>query len=337
MLRRARGTDERSARESGRRWRGMLAGNSIFLVAVVLLVVFATTRPIFATPANLVNVLRQMSVVGALGIGMTLVILIGGIDLSVGSVLFLAGGTTGLLLQAGVSAPWAILAGLVAACLVGVINGVLIEVAGISPVIVTLGSLIGVRGLAQVLMHNAQVRVTDPGFNVLAFTHLPGIPAWRMPGLPLTVLIVIVLYVVAGVLVQTTRYGRMVYAIGGNARTAYLSGVPVTWTKGLTYVLCSLTAGVGGILMIASTGVIGPNLGAGIEFYVIAAVVLGGTKLTGGVGRIEKSFFGAFILYMILNYMTIRHIATAWQQAATGLILLGAIVLGRLVDREEPS
>lgn len=319
------------------RWRHLLAGNSIILVAIALLVVFTATRPLFITPMNLVNILRQMAVVGAVGIGMTLVILLGGIDLSVGSVLFLAGGATALLLQYGTPAFLAIFVGLLAASLVGLLNGLLVEVAGISPVIVTLGSYIGVRGAAQELMHNAQIPITDSGFNIIAFTHLPPIKAWNVPGIPLIVLIVIALYIAASWLIRVTSYGRMVYAIGGNPRTSKLSGLPVVTTKVATYVLCSFFAGIGGILMIAQEGIIGPSLGAGIVFYVVAAVVLGGTSLTGGVGRIEKTFIGSLILYMIFNYMTIRHIATAWQQAATGLILLGAIVLTRVVERERAS
>jgi ribose transport system permease protein len=317
-------------------WNGVTrfaANNSTFLVALLLLLFFGLTSQNFLKAQNIFNIFRQMSVVAVLGIGMTVVILIGGIDLSVGSALFLCAGISAVLLRDGTSAPLAILIGLAGATASGLFNGLLIEVAGISPVIATLGTLIGLRGLAQVLMKNAQVRVTDPFFEAIAITRTPDIPAINMPGLPLIAIIVFVLYVIAAILLRQTLYGRYVYAVGGNQTAARLSGVPVLRVKVIAYTLCGFTAGIGGLLIAASTGVISPNLGAGSEFFTIAAVVLGGTSLSGGVGRVERTLFGAFILYMVLNYMTLRHIPAEWQQAATGLLVLAAIVLDRLAQR----
>lgn len=310
-----------------------IAANSTLLVLLALLLIFGLTSANFLLPANIFNIWRQMSVVAVLGIGMTLVILIGGIDLSVGSVLFLAGGVTAWLIEGGMGTFPAILVGLGGAALVGLINGVLVEVAGISPVIATLGTLIGVRGLAQVIMSNAQIRVTDEFFEALAVTRTPGIPSLNVPGLQLMVILVFVLFIVAALLMRRTVFGRYVYAIGGNQSAARLCGVPVLPIKVLVYVLCGFTAGLGGMLMIASTGVVSPNLGAGSEFFTIAAVVLGGTRLSGGVGRVEKTLLGAMILYMVLNYMTLRRIPTEWQQAATGLLVLAAVVFDRLAQR----
>jgi ribose transport system permease protein len=319
------------------RWTALIAANSTLLVALVLLVIFGVTASNFLLPNNIFNIFRQMAVVATLGIGMTFVILIGGIDLSVGSTLFLACGITAALLQNGVETAPAILIGLGAAALVGLVNGLLIEVAGISPVIATLGMLIGIRGLTLVLINNAQIRVTDPFLEWVAVTRLPGIPAINLPGLPMMAVVVFALFGLAAVLMRRTVYGRYVYAIGGNARAAALCGVPVVRVKVLTYALCGLCAGMAGMLMAASTGVISPNLGVGSEFYTIAAVVLGGTRLSGGIGRVEATLVGAFILYMVLNYMTIRRIPTEWQQAATGLLVLGAVILDRIATRERSA
>ncbi len=305
----------------------------ILAVALFMLVAFGLTSQNFLLPQNIFNIFRQMSVVAVLGIGMTLVILIGGIDLSVGSVLFLASGTTAVLLRDGTPAVAAILVGLTGAGLVGLVNGLLVEVAGISPVIATLGTLIGVRGLAQVIMSNAQIRVTDPFFEFIAVTRIGGNAAINLPGVPLMAIIVLFLYIIAAVLLRQTIFGRYIYAIGGNQITARLSGVPVTRIKVLAYTLCGLIAGIGGMLMAASTGVISPNLGVGSEFFTIAAVVLGGTRLSGGVGRVEKTLLGAFILYMVLNFMTLRRIPAEWQQAATGLLVLAAIVVDKFAQR----
>ncbi len=309
------------------------ANNSTVLVVVLLLVLFGLTSQNFLTAGNIFNIWRQMAVVAVLGIGMTVVILIGGIDLSVGSMLFLSAGLTAVLLRDGTPTPLAILVGLFASTAVGLLNGVLVEIAGISPVIATLGSLIGIRGLALVLMNNAQVRVTDPFFEYIAVTRTPGIEAIRMPGLQLLVLFVFVLYVLAAIGLRQTRFGRYLYAIGGNQIAARLSGVPITRVKVLAYVLSGFFAGIAGMLMAASQGVIGPGIGVGLEFYAVAAVVLGGTRLSGGVGRVEKTLLGAMILYMVLNYMTLRRIPAIWQQTVTGLLVLAAVVLDKLAQR----
>ncbi|MCA0453620.1 MAG: ABC transporter permease [Chloroflexi bacterium] len=310
-----------------------VAQNSTLLVVVLMLVAFGLSSDKFLLPNNIFNIFRQMSVVAVLALGMTLVILIGGIDLSVGSVLFLAAGITSVLLRDGTPVAIAILVGLSSATVAGLMNGLLVEVAGISPVIATLGTLIGVRGLTLVLMNNAQIRVTDPFFEWVAITRTPGIAELDVPGIPLTVIIVLIIYLIMAVVLRQTLFGRFIYAIGGNQVTAHLSGLPVLPIKLLAYTLCGLMAGIGGMLMAAATGVISPGLGAGSEFYTIAAVVLGGTRLSGGIGRVEKTLLGAFILYMVLNFMTLRRIPAEWQQTATGLLVLTAIVLDRLAQR----
>jgi len=317
--------------------RRAAAENSTLLVTLALLVVFGLTANIFVSPNNIFNIFRQMAVVATLGIGMTLVILIGGIDLSVGSMLFMSAGLSALLLQQGQPPGTAILVGIAASTCVGLLNGLLVEIVGISPVIATLGTLIGVRGLTLVLINNAQIRVTDSFIEYIAVTRLPAIPALGLPGFPLLVTIVIVLYIVVAVVMRRTFFGRYLYAIGGNQTAARLCGIAVIRYKLLTYILCGFFAGIAGILMSASTGVISPNLGVGSEFYTIAAVVLGGTRLSGGIGRVEKTLLGAFTLYMVFNYMTIRHIPTEWQQAATGLLVLAAVVLERLVSSQREA
>jgi ribose transport system permease protein len=302
---------------------------------LLLLLVFGLTSQNFLTAMNLVNIGRQMAVVAVLAIGMTIVVLIGGIDLSVGSVLFLACGITAVMLRDGAAAPLAILVGVAAATAVGLLNGVIIEVAGISPVIATLGTLIGIRGLAQVIMSNAQVRVVDPFFEWVAVERILEVKEIRMPGIPVLVLIMLALFVFVAILLRRTTFGRYMYAIGVNETTSRLCGVPVTRVKVLAYTLSGLFAGIGGMLMAASLGVIGPNVGAGREFYAVAAVVLGGASLSGGVGRVEKTLLGALILYMVLNYMTLRRIPDIWQQTATGLLVLAAVLLDRLARQAQ--
>lgn len=313
-----------------------IASNSTVLLVLVLLFIFGATSRNFLSATNIFNIWRQMSVVATLAIGMMLVVLIGGIDLSVGSVLFLSAGVIAVLLRDGSPAPIAIGIGLTAVVGVGLLNGVLVEIAGISPIITTLGTLIGVRGLTLVLMNNAQVRLTDPFLEALAVTRTPALPQFSIPGLQLAVVIVVVLYVLVAVLLYQTTLGRYLYAVGGNERAAYLCGVPVKRVKVLAYALSGLFAAAGGMLMAAQQGVIGPGIGVGLEFYAVAAVVLGGVRLTGGVGHIERVLPGAMLLYMILNYMTLGRIPAVWQQTATGLLVLGAVVADRLAGNRQP-
>jgi ribose/xylose/arabinose/galactoside ABC-type transport system permease subunit len=298
------------------------------VVVVVLALVFGLTTPYFLTPDNVLNILRQMSVIGVVGIGATLVILIGGIDLSVGSVVLLTGGITGtLILNYGVN-PWAaIAAGLGAAALVGLVNGTLVELLQISPVIVTLGTLIAVRGIGQAILwlNNSWVYVEDPLFTTIA--------AGRWLFLPISAALMFALYLLVAVVMTQTSFGRAVYAIGNNPRAAALCGLPVTRIKIVVYVLGGFFAGIGGLLTAARTGVVNPTAGLGLEFAVITAVVLGGTSLRGGIGRVEKTLVGTAILTMVLNYLTIRGVQDTWQTAVTGLLILAAVVLDRVLRR----
>lgn len=312
--------------------RRFIAENSTLIVVLLLLLTFGLTSQNFLTAQNIINILRQMTVVAVLAIGMTMVILIGGIDLSVSSVLFLAGGVAAVLIRDGTPTAAAIAIGIAAGTAVGLLNGVMVEIVGISPVITTLGTLIGIRGLAQVVMRNAQVRVTDPFFEAVAATRVLQNQEIRFPGIPIMVIIMAVLYIIAAILLRRTQFGRYVYAIGGNQTAARLCGVPVLRTKIVVYVLCSFFASIAGMLLVAQNGVLSPNLGAGMEFTTIAAVVLGGTSLSGGVGRVEKTLLGAMLVYMVLNYMTLRRIEATWQQTVTGFLVLAAIVLDRLAQ-----
>jgi ribose/xylose/arabinose/galactoside ABC-type transport system permease subunit len=312
--------------------RTSLGGLSPVIVVLVLLIFFSLTAPMFFTVGNLVNVLKQMAVVGVLGVGMTLVVLIGGIDLSVGSVVLLSGAITGTLVYNYAFNPLvAILAGMLAGLAVGFVNGVLTERVGISPVIVTLGTLIAVRGLGQAILwiNNSWIWVTDPAFVYIA--------EGRILAVPVIALIMLALYLLASLMLTRTSPGRYIYAIGGNERAALLNGLPVLRTKITVYMLCGLTAAIAGILTASRTGVVGPSVGTGLEFDAITAVVLGGTRLTGGIGRVERTLLGTAMLVMVLNYLTIRGVPDVWQTSVTGFLILAAVLIDRLARRGTES
>ncbi len=295
------------------------------LVLVILFVIFSLTADNFLSLQNMQNILRQIAITAIVAIGMTMVILIGGIDLSVGSVvLFSAAVMNSLIFNGILPAGPAIIVGLIAAGLVGLINGLLTEKVGISPVIVTLGTMIAVRGLGQMILwiNNSWLWVRDPVFYYIKTT------SWF--SIPVPAVLMIVLYVIASITMKQTVFGRHVYGIGGNERAARLCGVATQRDKIWVYIICALCAGVGGILIGARLGAVSPGVGQGLEFEAITAVILGGTKLSGGVGRVERTILGAIIVGMILNYMTIMGISAYYQRAVTGFIILGAALLDQI-------
>jgi ribose transport system permease protein len=303
-------------------WVGRLG---TILVAVALFAIFSLTAENFFTLQNLQNILRQIAITAILGIGMTLVILIGGIDLSVGSVvLFSAAAMNSLIFNEVLPTLPAIIVGVALAGLIGLINGWLIVRIGISPVIVTLGSLIAIRGLGAMILwiNNSWLWVNADVFRYIKTN------TWL--GIPVPAILMILLYIAAGILMKQTIIGRQIYSIGGNERASQLCGVPAPRVKMLVYMLCGICAGIGGILIGARLGAISPGVGQGLEFEAITAVVLGGTRLTGGIGRVERTLLGAVMVGMILNYMTIMGISAHYQRAVTGFIILGAAVIDQL-------
>ncbi len=310
---------------SGERIRIIASDYGIVLVIIALGVLFGLTAPRFLLAENILTIFKQISVVAIMAIGMFMVILVGGIDLSVGSSALLAAVVSMFLLNHGyLPTGAAIVAGLAAASAVGLVNGFLVESAGISPIIVTLGTMIAVRGLAQTILwiDNAWLWVRDPVFTFVAQKTVFSIPV--------LILFMVLLYVIFAVILRQTSFGRRLYAIGGNARATALCGVPVVRLKTLAYVLSGFTAGIGGLILAARLSAVSPGVGNNIQFDVILAVVLGGASLTGGSGRLEKSLLGALIAGMILNFLTIKGIPGPYQTAVNGLLILAAVVIDRV-------
>lgn len=319
-------TQTPEANDTRARVLNILSTYSTLWVVIALLILFGVTSDKFLSGTNLINIVKQASVVGVIGIGMTLVILIGGIDLSVGSVVLLTSGTAAVLMASyGFDALPAIVAGLAIGALVGLANGVIVEIVGISPVIATLGMLIALKGLGQIVINNTWVFVTNSFFEALATE--------RFLFLPLLAWVMLILYAIMSVVMQRTRFGHYIYAIGNNSVAARLAGLPVVRLKIIVYVLCGLFAAIAGMMTASELGIVGPPVGSGLEFDAIAAVVLGGTRLSGGIGRVERTLLGALLLTMVLNYMTLRGIPDVWQATVTGFIVLGAVLLDRFARR----
>lgn len=310
-------------RMSGRLRSGGARGFGTLLAAGVMFLGFSLVADRFATLPNIINLAKQMSIVGVLGVGMTLVVLVGGIDLSVGSIVLLSGAVAGPLLLDGFGAAAAIPAAVLTGAAVGAANGWLVERLRISPVIVTLGTMIAVRGLGLVLLerYRSWIDIDDPVFDALGSGSIFGFPA--------TALVLVAVAGFGAMLLRTTNIGRRMYAVGDNAAAARLCGVDVARVRSFAYVVSGTLAGVAGVLSMVRTAVVSPSIGVGLEFSAVTVVVLGGAKLTGGAGSVEETMVGAAILVMVLNFLTINGVPGTWQTTVTGGLILLAVLLKR--------
>jgi ribose/xylose/arabinose/galactoside ABC-type transport system permease subunit len=297
------------------------AGTAFGLAAVALLF-GVLIGPQFFAPANLELMARQTAIVGMAALGMTVVIAAGGIDLSVGSVIALSTVVIALLLRADVGPLGAALGAVIAAALCGALNGVLITQLKVVPFIVTLGTLLVVRGVAKGLAEERRIEAPATWLNDLLRVPLGG-------GLPPGIWVVAALaLLIAGVL-RYTRFGRHVFAIGSNERMARLCGVGITRTKVIVYALTGACAGLAGVLQFAKLSVGDPTVAIGLELAVIAAVIIGGGSLLGGRGTILGTIIGATIMTIIQIGCSQKGLANWIQEIVTGGIIVAAVALDR--------
>ncbi|WP_414704948.1 ABC transporter permease [Pseudomonas sp.] len=279
----------------------------------------------FLTASNLSNVLRQVSIIAIIAVGMTCAILTGGIDLSVGPVMALSGTLTAGLMVAGFPMELAMLAGLAVGALFGAGNGVFVAYARMPPIIVTLATMGIARGLALLYTGGYPISGLPQEFAFLG--------RGEVLGLQVPILVMAVMYVLAYILLHKTPLGRYIYAIGGNEEAARLSGVRVSRYKLLVYTLSGLTAAVAGIVLSSRLMSGQPNAGVGFELDAIAAVVLGGTAIAGGRGAIVGTLVGAMMLGVLNNGLNLMGISPYIQNIIKGAIILLAIYISRSRDR----
>ena len=316
--------------------RGFFASQTAYVAAalVVIMIIMSLLSSAFLSSGNLANVAKNFSFVGIVTLGVTLVIVTGGIDLSVGSTMALAAITCAIVMQAlsgtaldGIPLAGMILslvAGLGVAVLIGLANGLLIAKVGLSPFVTTLGMLSIVRGLAYAVTEGRGQAPTGADVN-LFYDLTDG----NLAGVPVAVIYLLILAAILGVVLHHTAFGRHVFALGGNEKAAALTGVAVERVKIAVYVLSALSAGFAGILMVGWLGSAPANLATGYELTIIAAAVIGGANLTGGVGGPAGAVIGALLIEVIRNGLVLAGINAYWQ-----IVLVGAIIiLAVLVDR----
>jgi ribose transport system permease protein len=309
-------------------WIGWLTSSQAFWVLVAVgaacaFLSFATDS--FATPNNLFNVTRNFTFVAMIALGMTIVIITGGIDLSVGSVLCLCSMVLAVVMHAGYGIEIGIAASLGCALLIGAFNGVLIAYLGIPSFVVTLGTLSIARSLAMVVSNNTVVFQFGPDHDKLLT--LGGGATF---GIANPVIFMVILALITGFVLRWTRFGRYVFAIGGNEQAALLTGVPVRRIKVAVYMISALSAGIAGIIQTGWLGAVTTNLGAGMELQVIAATVIGGANLAGGAGTAFGALIGSALIEIIRNSLGLLGINAFWQGTFIGTCIIVAVTFDRI-------
>ena len=296
----------------------------IYFGFILIVIIFSLLSPHFLKSKNISNILVQSSILAIIAVGETIVILTGGIELSVGSVVaFTSLSSAFMIADMGLPIGVGIFLALVCSGLIGLINGVIISYGRVPSFITTLGMMSIARGGALALKGGQPISGIPPGYEMLATTELFGV-------IPIFILYTIVIYLLGYLFLEKTKGGRYIYAIGGNRDSARLSGVKVKVYETLAYVICGFLAGVGGILLTARLDYATPIAGIGYELDVIAATVIGGTSLAGGEGFIFGTLLGAVMIGTLRNGLTLLNVSAYYQQIIIGMVIIGAVFIDRI-------
>ena len=291
---------------------------------ILISTVFATLSPTFLTGPNLINILQQSSINACIALGMTLVIISGGIDLSVGPVAALSAVLAAAMLVGGVPVPLAIIGALGVGVACGFLNGALITWGGLQPFIVTLGGLSLYRALALIYTGGTPIFGLPDGFRALTNGNVAGVPN--------PVIAVAVLATLAWVILNKSPLGEYFMAVGGNPDAARIAGVPVTLTKLSAYMISGLMAAVAALILIGRLGAAEPTLGTLWELDAIAAAAIGGASLMGGRGSIPGTLIGCIILGTLRNGLTLMNVQAFYQLLATGIIIIVAMLIDKVTS-----
>ncbi len=309
---------------------------------VALTIVFSLTSSAFFTVSNAMTIALQVTSIALLGIGATCVIITGGIDLSVGSVLALAGVVAALAVkELGIPVPFAMLLGILTGSICGYINGLLVTRFKLPPFIATLGMMLIARGVALQITGARAVSGLGESFGVLGngalfrFVNIgeDGFPNVVFPGIPYPVILMVVIGIAVSLMLNRSVLGRHIYAVGSNAEAARLSGVNVSRVTNFTYILSGTLAGLTGCVLMSRLVTAQPNEGVMYELDAIASAVIGGTSLIGGVGTISGTGIGAFVIGILRNGLNMNGVSAFTQQIIIGLVILVTVWIDQLRNR----
>lgn len=295
----------------------------ILIFSVSIFVIFSTLSSNFSTFENISLILTQITTIGLIAIGMLMVILFGGIDLSVGSVLAVVATIVGMLVNAGVNPVLAALIGIIVGAICGAINGFFITRFNIPDIITTLATMFIFRGLAVAISNGQWVTNFPEAFNYFGQGSILGVPV--------SVVLLIIAAIIFWYILSQTSFGRRIYAIGGNPEAAKLAGMKIKTTKLYVYIFSGMLTSVAAVIFASNIGnVQASTAGKGIEFTVIAAVLIGGASIFGGVGTLPGTIIGVLLMGIIKNGLVLSQASVYWIDAATGFILILAIIMNTI-------
>jgi ribose/xylose/arabinose/galactoside ABC-type transport system permease subunit len=303
----------------------------IFIVLLLMFVIFSFWAPGFFSVMNIKNLLRYVSVIGVIAIGSTFVIIGGGIDLSVGSILALSALFTTFLISGQLSFPIliAILVGIIVGMACGAFNGFIIAKWKIAPFIVTLATMIIIRGLCLAYTNGENIKNISEAYKIIG--------QGEFLNIPVPLIIFLIVSILGFIALNLTRFGRYVYMIGGNEAAAVLSGINVKSTKILLYMISGIASAIGGIMLSSKLMTGQPIAGEGYELDVVAAIIIGGASLSGGIGNIQGVVVGVLILGMINNGLGLLNVSSFYQQIIKGVVIILAVfvdIRGRKYNNE---
>ncbi len=302
----------------------------IICVLLIIGVFLSLLSDKFLTSGNLISVMRQISINVYIALGMTLVIILGGIDLSVGAIVALTGTVTvGLIVNTGLPIAAAIAIGLLIGVVCGFISGTMVAEFKLPAFIVTMAMMNIARGAANVYSGGRSTRITDEFFSSIGSGYLFGV-------IPLPVIYMVVLIILITVVLNKTKFGTYIYAIGGNRESARLSGVPIKKVEIAVFTIIGLLSAFAGLVLASRMYSGQPSVGAGYELDAIAACVLGGVSMSGGKGRISGTVFGAMVIGFISNGLNLMNVNSFWQLVVKGIIILIAVVIDSQKNPDSP-
>ncbi|MDR0361955.1 MAG: ABC transporter permease [Planctomycetota bacterium] len=322
--------DDASSMQESNKFRAILWELRIAIALVLICVYLSMATDHFLTTRNLINVLRQVSVNGLLSIGMTFIILTGGIDLSVGSMLAFGGVVTASFVSnaykdvPSINPFHAICLGLLAGTVLGAVNGLVISKMRVTPFIMTLGMLSIARGMTYIYTNGMPITDLDKTFLQIGQGFFE---PWGVRLLPWPVVIFLLAFAIAWVVLYRMKFGRYVYAVGGNARSARISGINVGFIIFMVYAISGFLCALAGVLLTARTSAGLPQAGVSYELDAIAAVVIGGTSMTGGKGPLIGTLLGVILIGVINSGLDQLSVSSYYQQVCKGLIIVGAVML----------
>jgi ribose transport system permease protein len=309
----------------GRNWKQFLSDNKPVVVLLILIVTMSFLSDRFLTWSNIITVLRQTSINAVIATGMTFAILIGGIDLSVGSVLAITGAIAASLVASGMNIVLVIVLTLLIGLAIGLVNGLLISKGKLQPFIATLGTMTLLRGLTLVYTQGRPISI----FGSDASAVFSKIGTGYFLGVPIPVYIMLVVFFISWYILNHLKIGRYTYALGSNEEATMYSGIKTDNIKLFVYAAAGLLAALAGIIVTARLGSAQPTAGSGYELDAIAAVVIGGTSMAGGIGTIFGTAIGAIIIGILDNALNMLQVSSYYQDVAKGVVILIAVLLDR--------